>query len=266
MSTPTSQQFEGKTIEEALAAAVDTLGDDLEVLDAQRVRRRRALGLRRKERYEVTASKRSLAEPRDFEEVLKRMADRVDEAERQIGSPAAEDRRWWKNAEFVIPEAEGDQPSIELPPDIEVDVRHEPAIASGGSPIVADLTVTQAIRTEAPTITVEEEQFAPAWSIDALRSLDLPSAMLDRLPKHLKGDLVWVEALASAIGDLLETAEFVSGSCELTGHGAESAVQLIRGACDGFRLDSLIIDGRRLPATPLELALAIRSLLREPVA
>ena len=80
MSTITNQQFEGKTIEEALSAAVDALGDDLEILDAQRVRKRNALGLRRKPVFEVVAAKRSLAEPKDFEDVLRRMTDRVDDA------------------------------------------------------------------------------------------------------------------------------------------------------------------------------------------
>ena len=35
MSTITNQQFEGKTIEEALAAAVDAFGDDLEIVDSR---------------------------------------------------------------------------------------------------------------------------------------------------------------------------------------------------------------------------------------
>ena len=61
MSTTTNQQFEGSTIEEALAAAVDALGDDLEILDAQKVKRRRVLGVGRKERFEVIATKPSLA-------------------------------------------------------------------------------------------------------------------------------------------------------------------------------------------------------------
>lgn len=276
MSTITNQQFEGKTIEEALSAAVDALGDDLEILDAQRVRRRSALGLRRKPVFEVVASKRSLAEPRDFEDVLKRMTERVDEAERELGSPVEQDRRWWKDADFVVPERPA---GVTFPnpldgADIELDVRTEPALRTHvpqPQQQAVAATVASALAPPpappAPTVVVEPvmpiDLTAPAWSHDALLALDLPEAMINRLPAGLDGDLEWVAALAKAIGDLLETAECISGPCELTGHGADSAVQLIRGACDGFRLDSLIIDGRRVPATPTELALAIRALLRE---
>ena len=271
MSTITNQQFEGKTIEEALSAAVDALGDDLEILDAQRVRRRSALGLRRKPVFEVVAARRSLAEPRDFEDVLKRMTDRVDDAERALGSPIEQDRRWWKDADFVVPERpEGATfPNPLDGTDIELDVRTEPALRTQLQPKHAATASALAPppAPPAPTVVVEPvmpiDLSAPAWSHEALLALDLPEAMINRLPAGLDGDLEWVAALAKAIGDLLETAECISGPCELTGHGADSAVQLIRGACDGFRLDSLIIDGRRVPATPTELALAIRALLRE---
>lgn len=277
MSTITNQQFEGKTIEEALSRAVDALGEDLEILDAQRVRRRSALGLRRKPVFEVVAAKRSLAEPRDFEDVLKRMTARVDDAERALGSPIDQDRRWWKDADFVIPERpEGRTiPNTFDGTDIELDVRTEPAMrtqvaaqAAMGTPAVSVLAPPPAPPAPRvvmdPVIPVGLSQ--PAWSREALLGLGLPEAMINRLPAALDGDLAWVAALATAIGDLLETAECISGPCELTGHGADSVVQLIRGACDGFRLDSLIIDGRRVPATPTELALAIRALLREDEA
>ncbi len=310
MSTTTNQQFEGKTIEEALAAAVDVLGDDLEILDAQKVRRRRLLGVRRKEKFEVVASKRDLAEPRDFEAVLKRMVDRVDDAERRVvAPPAAAEREWWSSADFVVP----DQPDRKRPKrvdltarassdrEIEVDVRSEPATSSTTSASIAEQARALAAQhatvgigiggaggdpgpvgrpsagsggpiepvaapriEEDPGIVVEDD--TPAWSREALLELDLPPALVNRIDhEHLEGDLEWIAATARAVGELLETAESMSGPCELTGHGAESAVHLIRGACDGFRLDSLIIDGRRVPASPLELTLALRALLRESV-
>lgn len=299
MSTTTSQQFEGSTIEEALAAAVDALGDDLEILDAQKVRRRRTLGVRRKERFEVVAAKRSLAEPKDFEAVLQRMVDRVDEAERHVTAPAAVERDWWQEADFVVPDqqpvlaqASNGRPQPAIPDvEIELDVRREPATAfaaSASAPATATVSAgsltaeAQALVSQVsggvgappidepvapaampePTITVEVD--TPEWSRSALLDLDLPTALVDRIrPDNPDRDLDWVAATASAITELLETAEPMSGPCELTGHGAASAVHLIRGACDGFRLDSLIIDDRRVPATPLELSLAIRSLLRD---
>ncbi len=272
MSTSASKQFDGPTLEEALAAAVDELGEDLEIIDAQRLHRRGLLGLKRRQRFEVTASARPAVEPRGFEEVLRQMVDRVDRAERAVApaldpdeEPADGDPDWWRDAELIVPEAP--TPGAGAGLDLELDVRLEPARATARStldpppvhtprrarPMPVDSAVT-------PTLLAEPQ--APTWSTEALLDLDLPPALVGRLrPDELQADLDWVAALATAIGELLETAESLSGPCELTGHGAEAAVHLIRGACDGFRLDSLIIDGRRVPATPLELALAVRSLL-----
>ncbi len=267
MSTTASQQFDGPTLEQALAAAVDALGEDLEIVDAQRVRRRGPFGLRRRQRFEVTAQGRPVAEPRDFDDVLRRMVDRVDRAERAASLDDDGTPDWWRDAELVIPEP----PPAGL--DFEVDVRLEPARATsvptagdvataaagpaGGAPSATATTVLS------PPTPIAIDSQPPAWSTSALLELGLPSALVDRVrPEDLEADLDWVAALATAVAELLETAESISGPCELTGHGAASAVHLIRGACDGFRLDSLIIDGRRVPATPLELSLAIRSLLR----
>lgn len=49
------QRFEGKSIEDALAAAAAALGPDLQVTDAKRVREGGVLGFFAKERYEVIA-------------------------------------------------------------------------------------------------------------------------------------------------------------------------------------------------------------------
>ena len=283
MSTPTSQQFEGTTIEEALANAVEMFGDDLEIIDAQRVRRRRMLGVRRQDRFEVTVTKKSTVEPRGFEDVLARMVDRVDEAERSLGSDLADtDRAWWSEAEFVVPPQEAATP----PPRRDVaqavvDVRHEPAVQSQQGLTVDDLigrsrgegtageapamshAPQPAVAEPAPRRGVIDHSAAPVWSADALLELGLPPALIGRIRLgEDAADLDWVGALANAITELLDTATSLSGPCELTGHGAESAVHLIRGACDGFRVGAIVVDGKQLPATPLELALAVRSLLR----
>lgn len=323
MSTTANQQFEGSTIEEALTAAVSSLGEDLEIIDAQRVRRRGVLGMRKRERFEVIAAP-GAAEPKGFDDVLRRMVERVDDAERAVGADLADtDPAWWGEAEFVIPEPVGAVASpakparrglrrggratatLERGADVEVDVRNPapvvapatrastpttpgPDAATATASLVEEArqVLADAIPTAAPTparptvpatsnphagpegaMSVPQpviEDDTPEWSRDALLALDLPPALVGRMPcADLEDDLDWVAALAKAISELLETAESISGPCELTGHGAVSAAQLLRGACDGFRLDSLIIDGRRVPATPLELALAIRSLLRD---
>lgn len=324
MSTATSQQFEGSTIEEALAEAVSTLGDDLEIIDAQRVRKRTVLG-RRRERYEVTASARS---GEAFDSVLRRMVDRVDTAERKLGGGGAAERKlggagaverklggggggterriggrrrrrqadvdlvqpdagadlvdtdngWWSSAEFVLPEPVPAPARTSRPPqmsDIELDVREQlarKAMAQNEHTVptpqeeaaAADPAPAPAPESPAQTVLPDTVEAGPAWGSEALLDLGLPPALVGRLTvKELHGDLAWVAALAGAIEELLATAEGVSGPCELTGHGSESAVHLIMGACDGFRIGSLVIDGRRVEATPMELALAIRSLLRD---
>lgn len=291
MSTTASQQFEGATIEEALGAAVSTLGEDLRILDAQRVRRRGLLAIRKRERFEVTAAP-GLAEPKGFEDVLRRMVERVDDAERAVRGAELADTNtsWWSEADFVVPEPATPHPGdgldvsrlngglTETADPTEVDVRSEPAMATlaaaHGDPMASSLhpggeapahsATTGSIATKparpARPVVIDD---SPVWSRAALLALDLPPALIGRMRcEELVDDLDWVGALARAIGELLETAASVSGPCELTGHGAEAAVHLLRGACDGFRLDSLVIDGRRVPATPLELALAIRALLR----
>ncbi len=239
MSITANHQFEGPTIEDALESAVSTLGDDLEILDAHKVQRRGLLGLRRQELFEVTAARKPTAEPKDFEDVLARMVDRVDEAERSLGADLSDtDRRWWSDADFVVPTAAPAKRPAPSEPTPDVDLRDQPA-------------------PEKPTRSGD-----PAWSSEALLELGLPPALVARaVVTAPKADLEWVTAIGEAIADLIDTAKALSGPCELTGHGAASVVQLLRGACDGFRLDSLIIDGRRVPATPMELSLAIRALL-----
>lgn len=340
MSTTTSLQFEGSSIEEALAAAVDALGDDLEIVDAQRITKR-GLGLRRREIFEVTATKRELAEPKDFEDVLKRMVARVDEAERQAASrgtpppPIEADREWWTDADFVIPSAPpltsgqealagslsaarnpnasttqslggivdvrpqasrdarvdamdhidlrdvprapghhadpGRPGAGRRPGRIEIDLG-EPdgddelvlapprrARAVGSSPSAPPSPKAAHARRDHPG---PWREVGPVWSLEALSALGLPRALVARVRPQADNDLAWVSALAAAIEDLFDAAGPVAGPCEITGHGVESVIPLIQGAFDGYRVAGLVVDGRAVPATSLELALAVRALLR----
>lgn len=270
MSTTTSQQFEGSTIEEAINEAVISLGDDLEIQEAQRVMRRSMLGLRRLERFEVTAVAKPTVEPKGFDDVLRRMVDRVDEAESAAGSELADtDLEWWRDADFAVPQIATPSLPDATPSltDFEVDVRLEPARAKASPTSVSPVATAcqePASELDDRLIVAGVDANAPDWSSTNLLDLDLPGALVARVKAdESSNDLAWIAALTTAIAELLQTADGISGPCELTGHGAESAVHLVRGACDGFKLDSLIIDGRRVPATPLELALAIRALLRD---
>ncbi len=164
MSTSPTQQFDGTTIEEALGAAVASMGDDLEIIDAQRVRKRRRFGVRREERFEVIAAPRSSSE--EFDDVLRRMVDRVDDRERahevdlrgaradatvDLRTPARaaagtgvdladSDLSWWEGAEFVVPATPEPAAAVDRP-EMEIDVRTPPTALDqelfGSEPVVS---------------------------------------------------------------------------------------------------------------------------------
>jgi hypothetical protein len=291
VSTTTNQQFEGSTIEEALEAAVASLGDDLEIIDAQRVRRRGVLGVGRKERFEVTASRKQ-QQADAFDSVLARMVDRVDKAEHRLGVDPAEgdEAAWWPQADFVLPAAPSRRPARVK--SAKVPTRPQPAPPNPADQVstldLGSLTARSPAapdaRPAASAVPAPQREQRPAarhaaaptvlpscgdedlvdWSADRLLGIGLPPALVGRIPADdLDTDIEWIAATAKAIGELLETAQTVSGPCELTGHGQDAVIHLIRGACDGFRIGALVIDGVRVPATPMELALAVRAMLRD---
>jgi hypothetical protein len=307
VSTTTSQQFEGTTIEEALEAAVASLGDELEIIDAQRVRRRGVLGMGRRDVFEVTAARK--AEQADaFDDVLKRMVSRVDQAEQRLGVDLADtDLTWWTEADFVLPanqdmaqrlaeaahvadtgeeiidvrQAEATDPKgqidvaslveaveaakrAQIDPDLEPSATATPKIDPEPRRRVAPAHAANPINDAGDDFDDFDELSSVEWSTEGLLAVGLPPALVGRLPDDLESDLEWVAALAKAIDELLETAAEISGPCELTGYGQHAAVHLIRGACNGFRVGALVVDGERIPATPMELALALRSTLRDP--
>jgi hypothetical protein len=362
VSTSATQQFDGSTIEEALGAAVASMGDDLEILEAQRVRRRRRFGVRREERFEVIAAPRS--SPEEFDDVLRRMVERVDDREREhevdLRGPRADatvdlraprggvdladsDLSWWEGAEFVVPDlpaAAATTTSAEL----EIDVRTprtalddelfgpeparqpQPIVAAGheeepapqarldptrgapghgdapdptavfapvsprstttpGSADAADRPDLPTSETVAhrprhgiqpspdrraapdsamPTSTMQTSPAgATAWSLDALSDLGLAPLVIERVAaRSPRADLDWVAALAGAIEDIAAAIDPHASNVELTGHGRHAAVDLIGGLCRGMRVGHLVIDGVRVEATPVELALAVRSCLQ----
>ena len=298
MSTSATQQFDGTTIEEALGAAVASLGDDVEILDAQRVRKRRRFGVRREERFEVVAAPRSSAD--EFDDVLRRMVERVDDRERahevDLRGAQAEatvdlrtsgggvdladsDLTWWEGAEFVVPEPPtpvGKAPDV----DLEIDVRTPPA--PHATPVPADAQVMVPVHGAPPAVGADDRPVrrpAPAavpsapparptggaitWSIDALADLGIAPLVLERVAAHEpRADLEWVAALAAAIEDVAAAIDPHGSNVELTGHGRQAAVDLIGGLCRGMRVGHLVIDGVRVEATPVELALGVRACLQ----
>jgi hypothetical protein len=326
VSTSATQQFDGTTIEEALGAAVASMGDDLEILEAQRVRRRRRFGVRREERFEVIAAPRS--SPQEFDDVLRRMVERVDDREREhevdlrgaradatvdLRAPrggvdlADSDLSWWEGAEFVVP----DLPApAARPAEFEIDVRTPqtalddelfgPEPARQAQPIVAtrdegglaqpapleraqvepahgeatdakrhgiqpspDRFATRSSMVQNSAMQNSTTTGAMAWSLDALADLGLAPLVLERVAvRNPLSDLDWVAALAGAIEDIAAATDPHASNVELTGHGRHAAIDLIGGLCRGMRVGHLVIDGVRVEATPVELALGVRACLQ----
>lgn len=344
MSTSATQQFDGTTIEEALGAAVASMGDDLEIVDAQRVRRRRRFGVRREERFEVIAAPRS--SPAEFEDVLRRMVDRVDDRERahevdlrgaradatvDLRTPrggvdlADSDLSWWEGAEFVVPELPVQAPTVEHH-ELEIDVRtprtalddelfgpepapRMPAVASSPAehagpehrpvaqvvpqavapdPVHDEVVIDELVLDEpvyakppahgrpahgrtGPAERLSSRSATPAvasgaaigWSMEALSDLGLAPLVLERVAaRDPRADLDWVAALAAAIEDIAAAIDPHASNVELTGHGRHAAVDLIGGLCRGMRVGHLVVDGVRIEATPVELALGVRACLQ----
>jgi hypothetical protein len=104
---------------------------------------------------------------------------------------------------------------------------------------------------------------AIAWGVDALADLGLAPLVIERVAaRNPRADLEWVAALAGAIEDIAAAIDPHSSNVELTGHGRHAAVDLIGGLCRGMRVGHLVIDGVRIEATPVELALGVRACLQ----
>jgi hypothetical protein len=117
-----------------------------------------------------------------------------------------------------------------------------------------------------PVVTVANRPGEPGWSRSALRRLGLPDAILDLLTvAEDAGDSAWtmdlVGALLAVLAQELSAAAPADGTITVSGHGATAAFGLIRAAADGARPALLHLAGGDVPATAMELALAVRSCL-----
>lgn len=101
----------------------------------------------------------------------------------------------------------------------------------------------------------------PQWSITNLRRLGVAEDVLRRIVAPQPAtDTAWTVALERAITDSLPTGES-RDRIAMHGYGAESAVTLLSSALRGHRVDYIHLRERTAPASPFELALAIRSCL-----
>jgi hypothetical protein len=158
-------------------------------------------------------------------------------------------------------------PALEVEPAVEpeVDVRTPPAapVAEVTADATGDAAAVPAEAAAAVPAHAVAAVGATAWSIDALADLGLAPLVLERVAAHApRADLEWVAALAAAIEEVAAAIDPHGSNVELTGHGRHAAVDLIGGLCRGMRVGHLVIDGIRVEATPVELALGVRACLQ----
>jgi len=244
----TRQRFEGESIETALAAAVESLGPDLEVAEARKVRTGGVLGFFAKERFEVLAAPKATgvsdavcAEAAvQIDQTLQSLMDRI-EAEEQPAASFTASLRAAAN------------------PDWHADL----ADFIGLDPASASAVALPPLAAPSPAPTRPGE---PRWSRAALRELGLHEAVLDLLSvPEGAGDPSWtmdlVGALQGALTRELNGEAPADGTVTISGHGPSAAFGLIRAAADGARAATLHLAGGDVPATAMELALAVRSCL-----
>ena len=252
--SPTRQRFEGRSIETALAAAVSCLGPDLEVAEARKVRSGGLLGFFAKERYEVLAAPKPAGVP---EAVAAEAATQIDQTLQSLMARIEAEEQ--PPASFAASLAAAANPDWHA--DLAEFIGLEPAPGAALPP--QTLPVPAVVPTAAPPRPGE-----PAWSRAALRRLGLHEAILDLLSvPDGADDQAWTMELVAALRTAL-AQEFAplpdapaDGTITVSGHGASAAFGLIRAATDGARPETLHLGGGDVPATAMELALAVRSCL-----
>jgi hypothetical protein len=246
--SPTLQRFEGESIETALAAAVASLGPDLDVAEARRVRSRGVLGFFAKERFEVLAAPKRAGVS---EAVCAEAAVQIDQTLESLMARIESEES--APASFAASLAAAN-------PDWHVDLADFIGIDSPPAPVAPAPPPAPPRSSPRPG--------EPAWSRAALRRLGLHDAIVDLLTvAEDADDEAWtidlVAALRAALCRELTPVDDTpaDGTITVSGHGPRAALGLIRAAADGARPDRLHLGGDDVPATAMELALAVRSCL-----
>jgi hypothetical protein len=277
--------FTGDTLEQAMAYAVATLGPDLTVRRARRVRKG-VQGLRGKETYEVVAVPAPRAASGDavgtaFDALLAQAEEAEDLAQPQ---PV---RRTTRPAEPDLPPVvlEAVPELAPVTPAPEAIVFDQEMLAPAPTPTAAKpvakpvapkplaakpaaprtrTTAPKSARTTAPA----RRPAVPAprrtgsesgWGRTALKQLGLPTAVLAALPaKEPKDDLAWVAALAKAFATVLPEADPAAAVC-VSGTGLDGVRGILAAGRKGMTPGTITYAGRTAPATAMELALCVRA-------
>ena len=267
-----TQQFEGATIEAALAEAARVLGPNVQVAEARKIRKGGVGGFFAQERYEVDAfiaqGANAASKPRSmddaFDALLAEAEGREMVAAARPTGPA--DNAWTKSLHEFLAE---DEPVAEAEP-----VVMEPVVKPIAQPAapVAEL-VTQPVGKHyahlapeaAPEARVKRARITggePIWSTDNLVALGVPQQICDLVAALAPtSDAEWMSVLEQAIRKFSpHPARSTDIICTL-GQGRPSAIPILQASMIGIPPGIIYIDGVELVATPTELAVAVRGLL-----
>ncbi len=295
MSKPTLQ-FDGDTIEAALAAAAKVLGPNVQVAEARKVRKGGVGGFFTQERFEIDAFEGEVAEPdfarnstegsvpmrakskpRSLDQAFDQLLAEIEETE--MPQAPATNTHWTSSLDSFLDEDASAAPLVgrhfaapgEKPNAVAADART--VTATTPSSIAAAFVDEPVAPKTDPTALVAPDADArvrrarmgggePAWSEEALFAMGVPKVICDAVANACAiTDLEWMAALEAAIiAKTPPTAKSNELLCTL-GQGRKAAIAMLRAGVAGIPPGILYIDGNEVVATPTELALAVRALL-----
>lgn len=287
MSKPTLQ-FDGDTIEAALAAAAKVLGPNVQVAEARKVRKGGVGGFFTQERFEIDAFEGDAASPPPQERMATPRPRSLDQAfdqllaeieETEMPQAPATNTHWTNSLDSFLDEDASAAPLVgrhfaapgEKPNAVAADART--VTATTPSSIAAAFVDEPVAPKTDPTALVAPDAEArvrrarmgggePAWSEEALFAMGVPKVICDAVANACAiTDLEWMAALEAAIiAKTPPTAKSNELLCTL-GQGRKAAIAMLRAGVAGIPPGILYIDGNEVVATPTELALAVRALL-----
>jgi hypothetical protein len=242
--------FTGDTLELAMAHAVASLGTDLTVRSARRVRKG-VQGLVGKDRYEVAAVPAPRASQDQVENAFEALLHRAEEAEEQTPTRVRRTTRPSPPVLAAVPETA----PLQVVRDRPAAVRAAPASRRTATPAKRSAPARRPATPAAPTV----------WSRAALARLGLSKRVLAALPaRDPRDDVGWTTALTKALSSVLPAPGAVGPTHPVVvdGHGLEGVLGMLAAAQRGMTPGSITSAGRTAPATAFELALVVREALR----
>lgn len=267
-----TQQFEGATIEAALAEAARVLGPNVQVAEARKIRKGGVGGFFAQERFEVdafvaqsfeTLGATRASKPRSmddaFDSLLAEAEGRELIEQARVVTPGPADNTWAQSlSDFLAEDAEPELPAS------------RPVVQEHAAPVVAPEAPTGKHYAKLEPEVVAEPRVKrarvaggePVWSRDNLLALGVPEKICVHIDKVMPlTDGEWMNALEQAIRKLSPApARSTDIMCTL-GQGRPSAIPILQAAMIGIPPGIIYVDGVELVATATELALAVRALL-----